>query len=208
MSTAQAKIFTEPRVHLWTSEEYYKLAEVGLFEGKRVELIGGKVIEMSAQSRPHVRAVKCATRALERAFGEGWFVQSQAPLDLDDLDGDSQPEPGVAVIAGDEDDYVDEHPTTAALVLEVSFATLKYDRSAKAGLYAKSGISDYWILNLILRQLEVFRQPVPDASAPFWHSYAEELIIKESDSVAPLAKPDAFIAVADLLPPRSKKGLA
>ena len=96
MSTAQAKFFTEPRVRLWTSEEYYKLAEVGLFEGKRVELIGGKVIERRAQSRPYVRAVKCATRALERAFGEVWFVQSQAPLDLDDLDGDSQPEPDVA----------------------------------------------------------------------------------------------------------------
>jgi Uma2 family endonuclease len=208
MSTAEANIFTEPRLHLWTSEEYYKLAEAGVFEGKRVELIGGRVIEMSAQSRPHVRAVKRATRAFERAVGEGWFVQSQAPLDLDDLDGDSQPEPDVAVIAGNEDDYVDEHPTTAALVLEVSFATLKYDRNAKASLYAKSGISDYWILNLVLRQLEVYRQPVHDASTPFWHSYTEELIFIEGDSVAPLAKTDALIAVTDLLPPRSGKGLA
>jgi putative restriction endonuclease len=87
MSTAQANIFTEPRWRLWTSEEYYRLAEAGLFEGKRVELIGGRVIEMSAQSRPHVRAVKRATRTFERAFGEGWFVQSQAPLDLDDRAG-------------------------------------------------------------------------------------------------------------------------
>src|SRR4030095_7495024 len=103
MSTAQVKIFTEPRVHLWTSEEYYKLAEAGVFEGKR-----GKIIDMSSQSRPHVRAVKRATRTFERAFGEGWFVQSQAPLDLDDLDGDSQPEPDVAGIRGSEDDFVEE----------------------------------------------------------------------------------------------------
>ncbi|MBO0862822.1 MAG: Uma2 family endonuclease, partial [Chloracidobacterium sp.] len=121
----------------------------------------------------------------------------------DSFDGDSQPEPDVAVIAGDEDDYIDDHPTTAALVLEISFAALKYDRTAKASHYAKSRISDYWVLNLILRQLEVCRQPAPDESAPFWHSYAEELIFNERNSVTPLAKPDAVIAVADLLPPKS-----
>lgn len=207
MSTAQLK-FNEPGLHLWTSKEYYRMAEAGLFEGKRVELIGGKIIEMSAQSRPHVTAVKRATRAFEKAFGEGWFVQSQAPLDLDSIEGDSQPEPDVAVIAGEEDDYIDKHPTTAALVLEVSFATLKYDRSSKASLYASSGISDYWILNLILRQLEVYRHPSTDALAPFRYSYGEELIFNEGDSVVPLAKPDTLIAVNDLLPPRSRNELA
>lgn len=130
MSTTQADLIMEPqihqwaqedypRLHLWTSDEYYKLADAGLFEGKRVELIGGRVVEMSAMSRPHVRAVKRAVRVFEAAFGEGWFVQNQAPLNLDDVESSSQPEPDVAVIEGDEDDYEDEHPRTAALILEV-----------------------------------------------------------------------------------------
>jgi Uma2 family endonuclease len=212
MATAQSEIITEPklhdpRLHLWTSEEYYKLADAGLFEGKRVELISGRIIEMSAMSRPHVKAVKRAVRVFEAAFGKGWFVQNQAPLDLDDIDAASQPEPDVAVIEGDEDDYEDEHPTTAALVLEVSFASLKYDRDKKASLYAKSGIADYWILNLRERQLEVFRRPVPDASSPFWYSYADLLIFKEDESVSPLAKPEAVITVKSLLPPKSRKAL-
>jgi Uma2 family endonuclease len=192
------------RLHLWTSEEYYKLADAGLFDGNRVELIGGRIIEMSAQNLPHVKAVKRSTRTLEQAFGEGWFAQTQAPLDLDGWDGASLPEPDVAIIAGEEDDY-DEHPTEAALVLEVAFSTLRYDRNTKAGLYAKSGLADYWVLNLIERVLEVFRRPVPDASAPFWHSYAEQKTFKEGESVSPLAKPDVTVAVSNLLPPKPRK---
>ncbi|MGH9838115.1 MAG: Uma2 family endonuclease [Blastocatellia bacterium] len=194
----------DPRLHLWTSEEYYRLAEAGLFDGKRVELIGGRIIEMSAQSMPHVKAVKRSVRALEKAFGEGWFAQNQAPLNLDDWDGASLPEPDVAIIAGEEDDY-DDHPTEAALVLEVAYSTLRYDRNTKAGLYAKSGVADYWVLNLAERVLEVFRQPVSDVSAPFWHSYADQTTYKEGELIAPLAKPDAVISVANLLPPRPRK---
>lgn len=190
----------DPRLHLWSSEEYYQMAEAGLFAGKRVELIGGRIIEMSAVNRPHVRAVKQAAQVFEKAFGDGWFVQSQAPLNLDDLDSYSHPEPDVAVIVGDDDDYVDEHPTTAALVLEVSAATLRFDQNKKASLYAKAGITDFWILNLSARQLEVFRKPVPDAAAPFWFSYSERVIYQETEAVAPLAKPDVLIAVAALLP--------
>jgi Uma2 family endonuclease len=196
----------DPRLHRWTEEEYDRLAEIGLFDGKRVELIAGRVIEMSAMNRPHVRAVKRAVRVFEAAFGEGWFVQSQAPLNLDELDETSKPEPDVAVIAGDEDDYVDEHPDTAALILEVSDSTYRYDSSKKASLYARARIPDYWILNLKERQLEVRRRPVPDAAVPFWFSYAEEEVFKAGEYVSPLARPDVKIAVADLLPwPRRDK---
>ena len=61
-------------------------------------------------------------------------------------------------------------------------------------------MQDYWIVNVKQRQLEVYRVPVEDSSAAFWYSYADVQIFKEQDSVSPLAKPDAVIAVADLLP--------
>jgi Uma2 family endonuclease len=196
----------DPRLHIWTSKEYYQMAEAGLFADKHVELIDGRIIEMSALNRPHVRAVKKAVRIFERVFAEGYFVQDQAPLNLDDLDHYSQPEPYVAVIKGHEDDYIEEFPTHAALVLEVSFATLRFDREKKASLYAKARIPEYWILNLLQRQLEVFRQPVADASAPFWFSYAEKLVFKDGESVSPLAKPEALVNVADLIPwPKGKE---
>ncbi|MFN0121969.1 MAG: Uma2 family endonuclease [Blastocatellia bacterium] len=193
--TVQAEVW--PRPHRWTREEYYKMAEAGFFEGKRVELIFGEVIEMSPMGRPHVMAVKFGARTLEKAFGKGWFVQTQAPLDLG---LESDPEPDIAVIAGDDRDYLDTHPDTAALVVEVAESTLKADRKVKGSLYAGAGIEDYWVVNLNKRQLEVYRRPIVDKSAPSGFIYGNMQILNEEDSVSPLAKPKAVIRVADLLP--------
>ncbi len=79
MATAQAEL-VGLRPHQWTVDEYYKMAELGLFEGKRVELIEGEIVEMSAMGRPHVNTVRLAAHVLESALGTGWFVQTQAPL--------------------------------------------------------------------------------------------------------------------------------
>lgn len=186
-----------PRVYLWTREEYYRMAEIGLFEGKRVELIEGQVIEMSAMKSPHVTGVTLAAEVLRVAFGEEWFVRVQAPLAIG-VGGD--PEPDIAVIAGSIRDYKDEHPKNADLVVEVSDTTLKYDRKRKASLYARAWIDEYWIINLKQRQLEVFRDPITDARAPLGFKYANRQIFKEGETVSPEAKPEAVIAVADLLP--------
>lgn len=195
MATPQAEL-TGLRPHEWTVDEYYKMAELGLFDGKRVELIEGEIIEMSAMGRPHVIAVKKTEHALEVAFGAGWFVQPQAPLRFHPK---SEPEPDLAVISGELEDY-SEHPDAAALVVEISDTTLGQDRNDKGSLYAKAGIADYWIINLRRRQVEVFRRPVADEEAKYGFSYADRLIFKEGELVTPLAKPTASIAVADVLP--------
>lgn len=205
MSTAvvesQAEPLTQaaiqPKVYRWTRDEYYKLAEAGFFIGKRVELIGGEIIRMSPMGRSHVLAVKFGAKALEKAFGKGWFVQTQAPLTLSD---DSEPEPDIAVIAGNDFDYFDEHPTSAALIVEVSDSTISEDRRWKGSFYASAGISDYWIVNLQKRQLEIYRRPIPDDAAPFSFAYSEIRILNEKDKVSPLAKPRAVIKVSALLP--------
>ena len=57
-----------------------------------------------------------------------------------------------------------------------------------------------WIVNLAGRTLEVYRQPVADASAPFGWRYASTQTLGVEASVAPLAAPDARISVAGLLP--------
>ena len=106
----------------------------------------------------------------------------------------------VAIIAGDLRDYKDAHPTTAILIVEVAEALLAYDRTEKASLYAKAGIQDYWVLNLINRRLEVRRTPIVDPTQPFGSGYASLTILTETDFVTPLAMPQAKIAVADLLP--------
>ncbi|MGE0128509.1 MAG: Uma2 family endonuclease [Blastocatellales bacterium] len=200
MATAQRHIIPEPRPYQpyqWTREEYYKMGELGFFNDKRVELIEGRVIEMSPIYSPHMTSVTLADDVLRAVFGKGWVVRIQGPLSLG---VNSDPEPDVAVVAGKARDFKDAHPTTAALVIEVADSSLPYDRNHKASLYAKAGIPDYWILNLPDRQIEVHRRQIADATAEFGFSYGDKMIFKEGDSVKPLAKPKASIAVADLLP--------
>jgi len=65
-------------------------------------------------------------------------------------------------------------------------------------LYAEKKISDYWVLNLKNRCLEIYRQPIKDKKLGF--VYTEIKILTEKDTVSPLAAPAAKIKVADLLP--------
>jgi Uma2 family endonuclease len=187
----------EPQVHFWSRTEYYKMAEAGLFEGKHVELIQGQVIEMSPMGSLHATAVALVGRALEAAFGPGYFARWQMPLDVDEL---SEPEPDVALIYGDVRQFKDAHPKIAALIVEVAETSLAYDRTQKASLFAQTGVPDYWILNISERRLEVRRQPLRDGSGAFGFAYSEVRILAEGDYVSPVAKPDARVAVADLLP--------
>jgi Uma2 family endonuclease len=187
----------EPHVYRWTRDEYYKMAEAGLFDGKHVELIEGLIIEMSPMRSRHRTSVVLTGDALRKVFSQGYFISTQCPLNLGEA---SEPEPDVAVIAGNVRDYVDAHPTTAALIVEIAETSLAYDRTYKMSLYAKAGILDYWIVNIMDRQLEVHRNPRVDTTQPYRFGYADITILTVTDSVTPLVMPQAVIAVADLLP--------
>jgi Uma2 family endonuclease len=163
-----------------------------------VELIEGVVVQMPAQKNLHALSIKLTDHALETAFGPGYWVRVQASLDLSPL---SVLDPDLAVVKGSPRDHnTPDNPTTAQLVVEVSETTLRYDRIGKSSLYARAGIADYWIVNLVEQLLEVHRNPVPDSSQQFGYGYADVLILKPTDYVTPLAAPDARILVADLLP--------
>jgi hypothetical protein len=113
----------------------------------------------------------------------------------------SVPDPDLAVIPGNpRANATLTNPTTALLIVEVSETTLSFDRHAKSSLYAKGGIADYWILNLVHRQLEVRRNPVADSSQRYGFGYADETILGPANFVTPLAAPHGRIAVGDLLP--------
>jgi Uma2 family endonuclease len=197
MATTENEVFKQPRIHRWTHEEFYKMADMGFFEDERVELIEGQVVEMSPIYEPHATAVTLADDVLREVFGKGWVIRVQNPLSFG---ADSAPQPDLAVIQGKARDFKDAHPSTSALIIEIADSSLFYDRNTKASLYAKAGISDYWIINLQERQIEIYRQPVADIDADYGFSYAEISIFKEGGSVSPIAKPDAVIEVRDLLP--------
>ena len=183
------------KVRKWTRDEYYKMAELGFFYGKRVELIEGEIIEMSPMGKPHATAIRVLLHILREIFAQGFIVDSQLPMNFGKI---NEPEPDVAVIKGGIRDFANSHPKTAELIIEVSVSTLRLDRTKKAVLYAQNKIQDYWILNLKNRCLEVYRQPKKDKKLGF--IYTESRIFTETDEVSPLAMSDAKIKIADLLP--------
>lgn len=156
----------------------------------RVELIEGEILTMSPEKSRHSAAVDLVADALRVAFGAGHSVRVQHPLALGQW---SEPEPDVAVVVGTPRDYVDAHPSSAVLVVEVADTSLLDDRGAKQRLYARAGIAEYWIVNLRDSVLEVYVQPEGDG-------YARSDRLSREGVVVPLAAPSARIAVGDLLP--------
>jgi Uma2 family endonuclease len=118
------------------------------------------------------------------------------------LDDESEPEPDLVVVAGSPADYDAAHPSRVALAVEVADSSLMFDREHKASAYARAGIADYWIVNLVDRVLEVHRDPVGDPLAVFGWRYRSVTILAPPSTVAPLAVPAGPIAVVDVLPRR------
>ena len=174
----------------WTRGQFETAAEKGAFdENPRVELLDGYILAMPVQSPRHVIAVDQTRDTLAAIFHDQFCVRAQSPFALDDF---SAPEPDVAVVPGQRRDYATEHPTRAVLLVEVSDATLAKDRGRKLRAYARNGVPEYWIVNLQETQLEVYRDPQGE-------TYGSSLVFRTGQTVATLAKPDAPIAVADLL---------
>lgn len=180
-----------PKPHLWTRAEYDQIIAVGGFDpDARLELIDGEIMDMPPQRSRHATAIQLAEDALRDALPPGLTVRAQLPLALDDF---SEPEPDLAVVCGNPRDYRNAHPTTALLILEIAESSLAFDRGRKLKLYARNGIADYWILDLMREALEVHRQPTAGG-------YGDMEILTRGQRIAPLSSPGSAIVVADLLP--------
>jgi Uma2 family endonuclease len=182
----------------WTRQEYDRMIDAGVLTPEdHVELIDGEIVTVTPQKSRHATAVNLAATAAQRAFAGHVDVRTRLPLALDAA---SEPEPDVAVVAGSPRDYRDAHPSTALLIVEVADASLLFDRTTKASIYARAGILDYWVLNLVDEILEVHRNPQRSTDTPPSWRYAAVERYGPRDRVLPLALSDHFIAVEDLLP--------
>jgi Uma2 family endonuclease len=180
----------------FTVDQFYQLSEMGLFGDRHVELIEGVIYEMTSKP-PHALAVELIDQLIRIPFGQGFRVRCQLLLDRGRR---SMPEPDFAILPGGPREAPPGHPTTAALIIEISDTTLRKDRVLKGHLYAHAGIADYWILNLNDRQLEIYRNPGPDPSRKGRFKYHDTTILSADGHASPLARPEARIAVADMLP--------
>jgi Uma2 family endonuclease len=181
-------------IRKWTVKEYHKLGEMGFFHPEeRVELLSGNIITISAKGTANTSATRRTANVLRDILGNQVDVYYKSPIALDD---NSEPEPDIAVVRIDPFDYATHHPTPSEvyLIIEVADSSLTFDREIKAKAYGRSGIADYWVLNVNERQLHVFREPAENG-------YQSELILGENGSISPLQFPIVNIAIQEMLPP-------
>jgi Uma2 family endonuclease len=184
-------------VRRWTRAEYDRLVALGAFEREPLELVGGQLIVAEPQSAYHAGGVRAVDYALRAALPSGWIVSVQSPVSIDD---ESEPEPDVSIVPGQLADYRDAHPSRPVLVVEVAESSLRFDRLRKGSLYARAAIPDYWIVNLVDRVLEVYRDPGPEPSARYGWVYRSVVTLTPPRVVEPVGLSGVRVAVADLLP--------
>lgn len=189
----RGKIGIAPK--LWTRKEFRLLVESGHLNGNRFELLEGAFWDRPMQGEKHLFVFTRIQALLIAVFGLD-FVRPMGTMAASDHD---QPEPDLAVTKQQLQEYMAEDDAPDAseflLAVEVSDSTLSKDRKLKAGIYARAGLPEYWILNVNARQLIVHRTPARG-------KYQSVVTLNETESVAPLAAPEKSFAIAEMLPPR------
>ena len=181
-------------LRLLTVAEYHQMVASGILAvDEAVELIEGQLFRMAAKGTAHSAAVTRIDRVLSARLEGRVLLRFQDPVRLNDL---SEPEPDVAIVQLDEIDYEDHHPTPAEifLLIEVADTTLKRDRELKVPAYGRSGVGEYWILDVQERCLYMFREPREDG-------YGQERVLRENETIALLAFPDCEVRVGEFLRP-------
>lgn len=143
----------------FTVHDYYRMAEEGLIRpDARVELIDGEIVEMSPIGSRHASHVRRLHALLQEKLGSAVMLSIQSPLRLSDI---AEPEPDIVLLRPRDDFYADAHPTPddALLVIEVGDSSVSYDRNEKAPLYARHGVREYWLLDLVRNVVTVYTQP-------------------------------------------------
>jgi Uma2 family endonuclease len=175
------------RVRPLRRAEYERLVAEGAFDDERVELLGGVIVEMSPRDPRHDFAIeRLNARLVELARGRA-SVRPQLSFVASD---DSVPEPDLALVPVA--DYGAAHPTSALLVIEVSNASLRKDRSIKSEIYARAGVPEYWVVDLAGRCVEVRTEPRDGG-------YATLVTARPGDALALRCLDGAEIEIGDFL---------
>lgn len=191
---ASQLLLKQAELRRFNVQEYHAMADAGIFHPSEcLELIDGQIVTMSPQKPPHASTTARVGDYLRDLFIGVAKIRSQLPVQLHDF---SEPEPDVAVVRIDRRDYADGHPTPADifLIVEVSDATLNFDLDIKKLDYARSGIAEYWVVDVNGEEVIVFRRPVGDR-------YSEEIVLGKTAVLSPSAFPTLEVLVSRFFPP-------
>lgn len=182
---------TAPPRKAWTRRECELIESTGVFEGQRYELIEGDLINKMGMNEPHAILIVRLTAWLVALFGTR--VRIQLPMDVatpDQPTNEPQPDACVTTPAASLS-RLRPGPGDVSLVIEAADTTLAFDCGVKAALYARAGISDYWVIDINGRRIITHRKPVGDR-------YSEIVAYADDESVSPLAAPETTTTFRDL----------
>ena len=171
--------------------DYYRMAETGeLSPDARVELLGGRILDMAPIGPFHGGSTNYLIEVFANANRKRWVMSVQNPVRLDDY---SEPQPDLMLLQPAADYYRRRHPLPAEvfLLVEVSDSTLTKDRELKLPAYGQAGIAEVWIVNLADLVLEIYREPR-------FMGYGNKTVLHAGDQARPLAFPDVVVEVGDL----------
>lgn len=166
--TRQVPTNTFPSLYQFSVEQYLLMGKAGVFDReKRVELIHGWVVQKMVRYPPHDGTLGWLDRWFTRHLPQDWLVRCQMALLLPD----SVPEPDLAIVRGPAETYYQRHPQPrdAALAVEVAEASLAFDREEKGPLYAEARLREYWVVNIVELQIEVYTQPKAGKASGYRH---------------------------------------
>lgn len=157
MTTLQAEL---PHRKIWTREEFARLSD--LFPGQRYELIEGDLIDKMGQKPPHAYLITLLNAIFSQRFPG--LVRVQLPIALPEPEGlTSEPEPDLVVLHQNKSgtEFLRRHPgpQDIALLIEVADSSFQFDRETKGRLYARSGVEQYWIVDVSQRRVLVLQGP-------------------------------------------------
>jgi Uma2 family endonuclease len=181
-----------PQKHLTDLDEWRRLGEAGIFPPEsHVQLIEGEILHMPPIGFNHAGHVSRLIHLFAPLLNGLAIISAQNPVQLGDL---SEPEPDFALLRPENDFYTSRHPKAedVLLLIEVSDSTLNFDRTRKMRLYAAYNIPEYWIINLIDNNLEVYRQPQDG-------DYLQTRQFKAGDTLNLISLPDLQIQVSAIL---------
>jgi Uma2 family endonuclease len=181
-----------PARRLLTVDEYYRMAEAGIFgPEERVELIDGEIIEMAAIGSRHAACVRVLSRWPILRTDDRAVLSPQLPLRLSQR---AEPEPDIVLLRPRPDEYRDAHPGAedVLLLIEVADSSLSFDRRRKLPIYARDGVPETWLGDLQHDRIEAHRRPE--------HGRYQDLeTFPRGARLSPLAFPDLSIAVDEIL---------
>lgn len=169
-------------------DEYDRMVEAGVFGDDRVELLHGVIVAMPPRGPSHDSALELLTELLVPALLGRARVRVQSAFSAGDR---SEPEPDLAVVP--REDHGREHPDRAHLIVEVAASSLDRDRGVKAALYAERDVPEYWVVNVVDRQIEVHTEIVRGR-------YTRVVPCRAGDRIHLVAFPDVELRVEDVLP--------